>query len=81
MTRKQYLKRAMAELKRGIEGTVEEAQAQSARTGSEGRHNFNVVHRANVIVSKNVGRDSSVHGASAKQMVHIRQMGAGCPGR
>lgn len=66
------IKHAMSDLKQAVKRRVREAQARAAEAG-DGR--VNVAHRANIVVSGNVGRSDAVQGASARQQVHIRQDG------
>lgn len=66
------IKHAMSDLKQAVKRRVREAQARVAEAGDG---HVNVAHRANIVVSENVGRSDAVQGTSARQRVRIRQDG------
>jgi len=75
MAKRKDLSRSVADLKRGIKQTVEEAIARSEGTDGEQANRINIAGRVNDAIVTNVGEPGSVKGASSKQKVRIRQDG------
>ena len=75
MARHDAFKRHMNELRRKVKRAADKASTRSAADGGSGGQHINVARRTNVIVSRNIGRPGSVHGASAVQTAPIHQTG------